>query len=332
MKSMKSRSINVLGMLITFHFLLAVLATSVWASADAYPVKPVRMIIPFAPGGATDIVGRITATKIGERLGKQFISENRTGAGGTIGMEVVAKSAPDGYTLLFHSTGFATASLLYKLDYDPMKSFVPVALIGISPVVLAVHPSVPANSVKDLIALVKREPGKLINANAGIGTFTHLSSELFQMMGGVDYKSVQFKGGAPAMTDVIGGHSHIIFGSITMALPHVKAGKVRALGYGWSSRSKLMPEVPTIAESGLPGYESAILLGLFAPAGTPAAIVDKLYREIVAITKMEPVLKTFDTQGTEPMALSPADFKKFLEAEIAKWKKVIQVRNIKVED
>ena len=332
MKSMKSRSINILGILITFHLLLAVLATSVWASVDAYPVKPVRMIIPFAPGGATDIVGRITAAKLSERLGRQVIAENRSGASGTIGMEVVAKSAPDGYTLLFHSTGFATASSLYKLGYDPMKSFVPVSLVGISPVVLAVHPSFPASSAKELIALAKKQPGKLILANAGVGSFTHLSAELFQMMAGIDFMSVQFKGGAPAMVDVIGGHSHIVFGSITMTLPHVRAGRLKALGYGWSSRSKLMSDVPTIAEAGLSGYESAIWLGIFAPAGTPPAIVDRLYREVVAITKMEDVLKTFDTQGTEPMALGSADFIKFLDVEIAKWEKVIKARNIKVED
>jgi len=332
MKSMKLRFICALGGLVTLPLFLTVLANPVIASAADYPVKPVRVIIPFAPGGATDIVARIIATKMSERLGKQFVAENRTGAGGTVGMEVVAKSAPDGYTLLFHSTGFATASFLYKLDYDPMKSFAPIALVGISPVVLAVHPSVPANSVKELIDLSKKQPGKLVNANAGPGSFTHLSSELFQMMSGAEFKSIQFKGGAPAMTDVIGGHSHIMFGSITMTMPQVKAGKLKALGYGWSTRSKLMPEVPTIAEAGLTGYESAIMLGLFAPAGTPSEIVDKLSREATAICKMEDVLKTFDTQGTEPMALSPADFRKFLESEIAKWKKVIEVRKIKTGD
>jgi len=330
MKSMKSRIFCMLGALIIFYF--AFLATPTFASPSAYPVKPVRIIIPFAPGGATDIVGRIIATKLSERLGKQFVAENRTGAGGTIGMEVVAKAAPDGYTLLFHSTGFVTAQFLYKLDYDPMKSFFPITLVGISPVVLAVHPSVPPNSIKELIDLAKKEPGKWINANAGPGSFTHLSSELFQMMGGVEFKSIQFKGGAPAMTDVIGGHSQIMFGSITMTLPHVRAGRLKALGYGWSARSKLMAEVPTIAEAGLPGYESAIMLGLFAPAGTPSEIVHKLSREVEAICKMEDVLKTFDTQGTDPMSLSPAEFKKFLEAESAKWKKVIEVRKIKGEE
>jgi tripartite-type tricarboxylate transporter receptor subunit TctC len=327
----KSRYFNFPGVLIAFTLLLAIPATFSWAAADAYPAKPVRMIIPFAPGGATDIVGRITAAKVGEGLGKQIVAENRSGGGGTIGMEVVAKSAPDGYTLLFHSTGFATASSLYKLGYDPMKAFVPVALVGISPVVLAVHPSLPVQSAKDLIALAKQQPRKLANANAGVGSFTHLSSELFQMMGGIDFLSLQFKGGAPAMTDVIGGHSQVVFGSITMTLPHVKANRLKALGYGWTSRSKLMPDVPTIAEAGLPGYQSAIWLGVFAPAGTPPAIVDRLSKEVFAITKMDDVLKTFDTQGTEAMPLRSADFVKFLEGEIAKWEKVIKARNIKVE-
>lgn len=327
----KLRSITILGLFIIFSFILALLGTSMRASAITYPTKPVRIIIPFAPGGATDIVGRIVATKLSERLGKQFVAENRSGAGGTVGMEVVAKATPDGYTLLFHSTGFVTAAFLYKLSFDPLKAFTPIALIGISPVVLAVHPSVPANSIKELIELAKKEPGKWINANAGPGSFTHLSSELFQMMSGVEFKSIQFKGGAPAMTDVIGGHSHIVFGSITMTMPHVKAGRLKALGYGWSTRSKLMPELPTIAETGLPGYESAIMLGLFAPAGTPSEIVNKLSKEALEICKLEDVLKTFDSQGTEPMALGPAEFKKFLEKETAKWKKVIEVRKIKVE-
>lgn len=312
-------------------FLFAFLVVTSSASPSTYPVKPVRVILPFAPGGATDIVGRIVATKLSERLGKQFVVENRTGAGGTIGMEVVAKAAPDGYTLLFHSTGFVTAKYLYKLGYDPEKAFAPIALAGISPVILAVHPSVPAKSIKELIDLAKKEPGKWINANAGPGSFTHLSAELFEMMSGVQFKSIQFKGGAPAMTDVIGGHSHVVFGSITMIMPHAKAGKLRALGYGWNKRSKLMPDVPTIAESGLPGYESAIMLALYAPAGTPSEIVEKLAKEVAAICKMEDVLKTFDTQGTEPMGLIHDDFKKFLEAESAKWKKVIEVRKIKVE-
>jgi len=318
-----------LAAFILFQF--AFLVTASFASPTAYPTRPVRIILPFAPGGATDIVGRIVATKLSARLGKQFIVENRTGAGGTIGMEVAAKAAPDGYTLLFHSTGFVTAKYLYKLGYDPEKAFSPIALAGISPVVLAVHPNVPAKSIKELVDLAKKEPGKWINANAGPGSFTHLSAELFQMMSGAEFKSIQFKGGAPAMTDVIGGHSHVLFGSITMILPHAKAGKLRALGYGWSKRSKLMPEVPTIAETGLPGYESAIMLALYAPAGTPSEIVEKLAKEVVAICKMDDVLKTFDAQGTEPMGLSHAEFKKFLEAESAKWKKVIEVRKIKVE-
>jgi len=329
MRISKSITFCILGAMSFFY--LAFLTVSLWASTSAYPTKPVRVIIPFAPGGATDIVGRIIATKLSERLGKQFVVENRTGAGGTIGMEVVAKAAPDGYTLLFHSTGFVTAKYLYKLGFDPEKAFSPIALAGISPVVLAVHPSVPAKSIKELIDLAKKEPGKWINANAGPGSFTHLSAELFEMMSGAEFKSIQFKGGAPAMTDVIGGHSHVLFGSITMISPHAKAGKLRALGYGWNKRSRLMPDVPTIAESGLPGYESAIMLALFAPAGTPSDIVEKLAKEVAAICKMEDVLKTFDTQGTEPMGLIHDDFKKFLEAESAKWKKVIEVRKIKVE-
>lgn len=327
---MRIKKLNFMGIL-TLTVVFVLWATMSWASSSAYPAKPVRVIIPFSPGGATDIVGRLIATKLGERLGKQFIVENRTGAGGTIGMEVVAKAAPDGYTLLFHSTGFVTAKYLYKLSYDTEKAFAPIALAGISPVVMAVHPSVPAKSIKELIDLAKKEPEKWINANAGPGSFTHLSSVLFQIMSGVKFKSIQFKGGSPAMTDVIGGHSHIIFGSITMISPHAKAGKLRALGYGWSKRSKLMPELPTIAESGLTGYESAIMLALYAPAGTPEEIVGKIAKEVAVICQMDDVLKKFNDMGTEPMGLIGAEFKKFLGAESAKWKKVIEEGKIKLD-
>lgn len=329
---MKIKKLSFLSMpAVVIAFLFAFLAIECWASASEYPVKPVRVIVPFSPGGATDIVGRLLAAKLSERLGKQFIVENRTGAGGTLGMEVVAKAAPDGYTLLFHSTGFVTAKYLYKLSYDPEKAFSPIALAGISPVVLAVHPSVPAKSIKELVDLAKKEPEKWINANAGPGSFTHLSSELFQLMSGVKFKSIQFKGGAPAMTDVIGGHSHVLFGSITMISPHAKAGKLRALGYGWNKRSKLMPDLPTIAESGLPGYESAIVLALYAPEGTPSKIVEKLAKEAAAICKMDDVLKKFDDLGAEPLGLIGTEFKKFLEAESAKWKKVIEEGKIKLD-
>jgi len=299
------------------------------AAADSYPSKPMRLIIPFSPGGSTDIVARLIATKLSERLGKQVVPENRGGGGGTIGMEMVAKSDPDGYTLLFTSSAIAINPLLYKVPYDPVKSFIPIAKVGSGPAVLTVHPGVPANSVKELIALAKKQPGKLICAAAGVGSFVHLSSELFKLMAGIDFKIVQFKGGGPAMIDVMGGHSQILAGTLTMSLPQMKAGKLKALGYGGSVRSKLVPDLPTVSEAGVPGYESAIWWGFFAPAGTPKEIVGRLYKEIAAIMNSEETKQVFDKQGSDVDLLGSAEFGKFIKAETVKWGKVVKEGNIK---
>jgi tripartite-type tricarboxylate transporter receptor subunit TctC len=301
------------------------------AAADSYPSKPVRLIIAFAPGGSTDIVGRMIAAKLSERLGRQVVPDNRGGGGGTIGMEMVAKAEPDGYTLLFTSSAITTNPLLFKVPFDPVKSFIPVAKIGSGPAVLAVHPSVPANSVKELIALAKKQPGKLVCAAAGVGSFVHMSSELFKMMAGIDFKIVQFKGGGPAMIDVMGGHSQILTGTLTMTMPQIKTGKLKALGYAASARTKLMPELPTVSEAGLPGYESAIWWGIFTPAGTPKEIVDRLYKEIAAIMNSEEMKQTFEKQGSDVDLMGSADFAKFIEAETVKWGKVVKAGNIQGE-
>jgi tripartite-type tricarboxylate transporter receptor subunit TctC len=319
----------------TFALLLA-LATAptlsaIVSAADSYPSKPVRLIIAFAPGGSTDIVARMIGAKLSERLGKQIVPDNRGGGGGTIGMEMVAKAEPDGYTLLFTSSAITTNPLLFKVPFDPAKSFIPVAKIGSGPAVLAVHPSVPANSVKELIALAKKQPGKLVCAAAGVGSFVHMSSELFKMMAGIDFKIVQFKGGGPAMIDVMGGHSQILTGTLTMTMPQIKTGKLKAMGYAASARTKLMPDLPTVSEAGLPGYESAIWWGIFAPAGTPKEIVDRLYKEIAAIMNSEEMKQTFEKQGSEVDLMGSAEFGKFIEAETVKWGKVVKEGNIKGE-
>lgn len=301
------------------------------AAADPYPSKPVRLIIAFAPGGSTDIVARMIGAKLSERLGRQVVPENRGGGGGTIGMEMVAKAEPDGYTLLFTSSAIAINPLLYKVPFDPVKSFIPIAKVGDGPAVLAVHPSVPANSVTELIALAKKQPGKLVCAAAGVGSFIHMSSELLKVMAGIDFKIVQFKGGGPAMIDVMGGHSQIITGSLTMTMPHIKSGKLKALGYAATARTKLMPEMPTVSEAGLPGYESAIWWGFFAPAGTPREIVDRLYKEIAAIMNSEEMKQTFEKQGSDIDLMGSADFAKFIEKETVKWGKVVKEGNIKGE-
>ena len=323
----RTRLLTAIGLLLAVVFL----TPSVVAAADSYPTKPVRLIIAFAPGGSTDIVGRLIATKLSERLGKQVVAENHGGGGGTIGAEMVAKSDPDGYTLLFTSSAIATNPLLFKVPYDTAKSFVPIAKIGSGPATLTVHPSVPANSVKELIALAKKEPGKLVCAAAGVGSFVHMSSELFKMMAGIDFKIVQFKGGGPAMIDVMGGHSQILTGSLTMTMPNIKSGKLKGLGYAAAKRSPLMPDLPTVSESGLPGYEAAIWWGIFAPAGTSKEIAGRLYKEIAAIMQSDEMKKIFEKQGSEIDLLDSAGFTKFVEAETVKWGKVVKAGNIKAE-
>jgi tripartite-type tricarboxylate transporter receptor subunit TctC len=327
---MKLRLMRLFG--VTLALAILILPSPVAAAADSYPNKPIRLIIAFAPGGSTDIVARMIAAKLSERLGKQVVPDNRGGGGGTIGMEAVAKAEPDGYTLLFTSSAIATNPLLYTVPFDPVKSFIPVAKVGNGPAVLTVHPGVPANSVKELIALAKKQPGKLVCASAGVGSFVHMSSELFKMMAGIDFKIVQFKGGGPAMIDVMGGHSQILAGTLTMTMPNIKSGKLKALGYAASARTKLMPELPTVSEAGLPGYESAIWWGFFAPAGTPKEIADRLYKEIAAIMNSDEMKQTFDKQGSEIDLMDSAGFTKFIEAEMVKWGKVVKEGNIKGED
>jgi tripartite-type tricarboxylate transporter receptor subunit TctC len=302
------------------------------AVEDPYPSKPIRFIIPFAPGGVTDIIGRIVAIKLSERIGKQLVVENRGGAGGNIGIELAAKSKPDGYTLLLTTAAFATNPSLYKVSYDPVKSFIPIAKVGSGPNVLTVYPGVPVNSMKELIALAKKQPDKLACSVAGAGSFGHLAIELFKSMAGVDFKILQFKGGGPAAIDTIGGHSQIHFSALTTTLPHIKSGKLKALGVSGSARSKLLPDVPTISEAGVPGYEASIWLGLFAPAGTPKAIVDKLHKELAMTLDSEDMEKKLQNQGVDVDLMGPSEFSVFIKAEMAKWEKVVREGNIKAEE
>src|SRR5437660_8582530 len=222
------------------------LAFVVCAAADDYPAKPVRLIIPFPPGGSNDVVGRMIATQLSERLGKQVVVDNRSGAGGVIGTEIAANSAPDGYTLLIISLAHAVNPWLYKLNYDPIKSFTPIGILASGPNVLAVNPGLPVNSVKDLVALAKQKPGDLQYASAGVGSFQHLGAELFKLEAGVDMLHVPFKGGGPAMIDVIGGHTQLVFSSLVQTTPHIKSGKLRALGVGGSKRNAILLDVPTV--------------------------------------------------------------------------------------
>jgi tripartite-type tricarboxylate transporter receptor subunit TctC len=321
--------LRILGVLLAVSMLF-LLPVAVIA-ADSYPSKPVKLVIPFPPGGSNDIVGRLMAGKLSERLGKQIVVENRGGAGGVLGTEMVAKSEPDGYTLLIVSAAYGFNPALYKLPFDPTKSFTPIARLGSGPNSLTVHPSVPANSVKELIALAKQKPGQLINACAGVGSFQHMGTELFKMMTGIDFKIVQFKGGGPAMIDQLGGHSDFSLGSLIQTLPHIKSGKFRILGTGGAKRSAILPDVPTISEAGVPGYEATNWWGIIAPAGTPAPIVERLSNDLKVILASDEVQKLFQKQGAEADYLGPAEFAPFIAGEIAKWGKVVKEANIKID-
>jgi len=308
-----------------------VLAGTSLAMAQDYPTRPVRMIIPFPPGGSNDVVGRLIAIKLGDRLGKQVVVDNRSGAGGVIGTEVVAKSPPDGYTLLIISMAHAVNPWLYKLNYDPIKDFAPVGLLAKGANVLVVHPSLPVRSIADLIALAKKQPGDLQYASAGIGSFQHLGGELFKLTAGVDILHVPFKGGGPALGDVVGGHTKVMFSSMVQTVPHIHSGKLRALGTGGPQRSPVLPDVPTIAEAGVSNYEAVNWWGLVAPVGTPQAIIDKLNTELLAVQNAPEVQKQFALEGGDPVPMKPAVFGAYMVSEMNKWEKVVKQGGIKAE-
>jgi tripartite-type tricarboxylate transporter receptor subunit TctC len=301
------------------------------AAAQNYPSRPVRLIIPFPPGGSNDVVGRLIAIKLGDRLGKQVVVDNRSGAGGVIGTEAVAKAPPDGYTLLVVSLAHAVNPWLYKLNYDPIKDFAPVGLLAKGANVLVVSPSLPVHSVAELIALAKKQPGDLQYASAGIGSFQHLGSELFKLMAGVDMLHVPFKGGGPAMIDVVGGHTKVMFSSMVQTVPQIHSGKLRALGTGGLQRSAVLPEVPTIAEAGVPGYEAVNWWGIVAPKGTPQPIIDMLNTDILAVQSAPEVQKQFALEGGEPVPMKPDVFGAYMVSEMNKWEKVVKQGGIKAE-
>jgi len=322
MRNMRSTLLKAFGLL---------LALTTAVAAQDYPVKPLRLLIPFPPGGSVDLVGRIVATKLGERLGRQVVADNRAGAGGIIATELAANSPPDGYTLLLLSMAHAINPWIYNINYDPIRAFAPIASFGNGASVLTVHPSVPANSVKELIALAKSKPGQLYFAHAGVGSFVHTSSVLLAMMAGIDVVQVPFKGGAPAMIDVIGGHSHLLLNSLVASMPHIRSGKLKPLGVSDTKRSELLPDVPTIAEAGVPGYAAANWWGVAAPAGTPQPVIAKLHKEITAVLSSDEVQKRFTAEGAVVVQVSTAEFTKFIEAELEKWGKVVKEAKIKAE-
>jgi tripartite-type tricarboxylate transporter receptor subunit TctC len=330
MKNMKDMLSNTLVMLLSLSMVVT-LSTAVLAADSSYPSKVVRMIVSNPPGGTLDLIGRFMASKLSERLGKQMIVENRPGAGSILGTELVAKSAPDGYTLLIVSGAYSVEPAFQKLPYDPIKSFAPIAVVASVSFGLVVHPSIPANSVNELIALAKQKPGQLIFTASGIGATPHMATELLKAMAGIDIKIVQFKGSGPLTVDLLGGHSHATIISLPSITPYIKSGQVRLLAVTASKRSVFMPDVPTMAESGLPVYDVRGWYGILAPAGTPAPVVNRLNKEITAILASDEAKKWFSSQTAEPGYLGPAEFTGFLEREIANWKRVVKMANIKVD-
>lgn len=300
------------------------------ALAQDYPTKPVRMIVPFAAGGPADVYARFLAQRLQESLGQPFVVDDRPGGGSVIGTDAVAKSAPDGYTLLVMSnTHTVNESLMPSKPFVLMRDFVGVAPINSSDLVLVVHPSVKANSIAELIALAKAQPGKMSYASSGPGTPYHMAGELFKSMAGVDILHVPYKGSAGARTDVLGGQVQMMFDAVTVMAPHAREGKVKALGTSGTTRSAVLPGVPTIAEAGVPGYETTIWLGVMAPKGTPAPIVAKLNAEIAKIVARQDVRDDWARQGAVPMAMTPAEFARFLEQDIVKWERVVKISGAK---
>ncbi len=300
------------------------------AAAQTYPDRPIRMILPFAAGGATDTPARIMTAKLSENMGQQIVVDNRPGQGGALGTAVAARAEPDGYTVLMTATPFVLSPHIYqKLSYDPLKDFVPVTQFGAAPNVLVVHPSLPAKSVKEVIALAKNQPGKLDWASSGTGGFQHLSGELFMTMAGVKIVHISYKGSGAATADMLGGQVKIGFPGIAIALQHHKAGRLLALGVTTAQRSPQMPDVPSISEAGLTGYDATFWLGLAVPKGTPKAIIDKLHRETTALLKSPDIISRFRNAGTEPAPSNPEQFRKFIQTEYVKWGKVIREAGIK---
>jgi tripartite-type tricarboxylate transporter receptor subunit TctC len=311
-------------------FALLLLALAAPAAAE-YPDHPIRLIIPFPPGGSNDVVGRLVANQLSAKLGHKVVVDNRGGAGGVLGTEAAAAAAPDGYTLLIISIAHAVNPALYKLNYDPIKSFAPISILATGPNVLAVNPQLPVKNVAELVALAKEKPGELDYASAGVGSFQHLGGELFKLTAGVNLQHVPYKGGGPAMADVIAGHVKIMFSSLVQTTPFIQSGQLRALGVGGTKRNPVLPDVPTIAEAGVPGYEANNWWGIMAPAGTPKEIVDKLYRDIQVTLKSPELTAAFDREGASVVTMSSEDFAKYIENEIVKWGRVVKEGNIKAQ-
>ncbi len=300
------------------------------ASAQTYPVKPIRLLVPFPPGGSTDIVARIVAQKVSAQLGQPIVVENRGGAGGTIGAAVVAKAAPDGYSLLVGSTSthVVAPSVYAKLEYDPVKDFAPVSLMAVSPYLLVVNPAVQAKSVKELVDLMHAQPGRLNYASAGIGSTTHLAMEMLKSASNTFALHIPYNGNGPAGAATIAGQVEILFGSLPAVLPHVKSGRVRALAVGTLKRSPSLPEVPTVAESGYTGFDASLWLAIFAPAGTPTPIIERLNKEVLASVSSPDTRDLLDKAGAEVLTSTPAELAAMIREGVPKYARIVKMAGV----
>ena len=302
------------------------------AGAQAYPARPIRFIVPFPPGGGNDIVGRIVAQRLNEALGVAVVVDNRGGAGGTIGTDILSKAPPDGHTLLVNNISLAVNATLYeKLPYDTLRDLAPVTLLGRQPNVLVVHPSVPAATMKELIALARAKPGRTVYGTGGVGTAGHLATELLMLMTRTQMVHVPYKGLGPALTDLMGGRLQFIISTLASALPQVKSGKLRPLAVTTAQRTTFFPELPTMSEAGVAGYEFSTWYGLLVPGRTPAAIVGQLNGVSMKVLQSPALKEQFAAQGLEAVSTSPAEFGAFLKSEVAKWGKVIKAAGIKAD-
>jgi tripartite-type tricarboxylate transporter receptor subunit TctC len=315
-----------------FVGIIAACTTLIEPARAAYPERPVRLVVPYSAGGSTDTVARLVGARLTERTGQQFVIDNRTGAGTIIGTEIVARAAPDGYTLLMATPPLAVNPSLYeKVPYVLERDFVAVTNIAASSNLLVVHPSVAATSTRDLIALLKANPGKYNYGSSGVGGAGHLAMALFTSMAGVEAVHVPYKGGAPAVADLVAGRLSLMMANLTTAQPHIRAGRLRGLGIGTSKRSTLFPDLPTIAESGVPGYEANNWNGVVAPARTPKAIIERLHREVAAILKESAVAERMAKSALEPIGDTPNEFSRYLKSESDKWGKLVKSAGIRPE-
>ena len=305
-------------------------ATAQTADATKFPTKPIRLIVPFPPGGSNDILGRFLAQKMSERMGQQTVVDNRAGADGIIGTELAARSPADGHTILIVSISYTMNPAIHKLPYDPIKSFAPIAQIGAGPNVICSHPSFAAQNVKDLVALARSKPGELRYATSGIGGVNHFHGELFNQMAKVKLTHVPYKGGGPSMLDVMTGQVEVVFGTLIQALPHIRSGKLKPLGVGSPKRSPLMPQVASISET-VHGYDGIIWWGVLAPAGVPAPIVAKLNSDINTILREPEMAKRLTAEAAEPVIATPDAFGKLIASDIAKWGQIAKQAGIKAE-